>query len=157
MFNVVAKDSSKVSLRYGQMSKGSVSLEALVLLPVFLFLSLGIMDLGNAFNLYFQTNRISYEGARFGAIMPGMELGACENGCPTGVATMHRELQARIQALLGQNNIDPSSVTIRTERVAGTSNLMSVSISVPYSPILPGNNFLTGVRTVSQSAYMFKS
>lgn len=85
-------------------SRGQSLAELAILLPVWLLLVIGMMDLGRAFHAYISIQNAAREGARYGALFPGdtngilqharrevlpsgINLAGVEVNCPNGECT----------------------------------------------------------------------
>lgn len=60
-------------------SKGQSTIELAVFLPLFLFVLLGMIEMGNAYDIVNRASQAAYHGARYAAEMRGGDLSNAEN------------------------------------------------------------------------------
>ena len=115
------------SQRKGSASTGAALAELALAIPFLLIVLAGVVNLGVVLHLYLSLSRVSYEGARYGAIVPGLEVGdgwkRDNNGDlvldgPDGGAVVlpgHQQLRDRIALLLDDAKLYDTEVAISTE------------------------------------------
>ena len=120
--------------------RGSTMLEFAALLPVVMTILVSVIEIGNAVNQYLQISRISYEGARFGAAIAGLETGTYQHSSTAQSVRLQRTLQTRVLTLLDDYGYDTSQALLTTAREdvlgGGTFDAVSVRVSIPVRPIL---------------------
>ena len=116
-------------------------LEFAALLPVVVTILISVVEIGNAVNQYLQISRISYEGARFGAAIAGLETGSFATADTSqNSSRLQFTLQSRVRTLLTDYGYDTAQANIVTERAdavgPGSFDAVSVRVAIPVRPIL---------------------
>lgn len=141
--------------------RGQAILELAVVLPVLIFIFFSIIDIGQMINQYLSITEVAYEGARYGASLPGLPPVPGQNDSSAQSCSKIRE---RVYEVLEDNGyLNPRSnceVSVAYEppdpanpQAAGHS--VHVTVRVPFHPFL---NLYSGVHvTVTATApYLFK-
>src|SRR5689334_4871566 len=84
--------------------KGATMLECAIVLPFLAFMIVATYDLGGALNQYLSLTRVVYEGARYAATLPGLEVG--EYTVASG-AQNQNQVRDRVVDLLRRSGFDP--------------------------------------------------
>ena len=110
--------------------QGAALLECTIILPFLVMMIAATYDLAGALNQYLTLTRIVYEGARFAATLPGLEL----NGVHTSVNQdqHHNDIRKRVVSLLEKQGFNPAEFSvISTEN--SQNEWVTVSVEKPYT------------------------
>ena len=128
----------KLNLR--ENSSGVAMVEFALMIPLLVLLMLGALDMGFAADRYFTLTRISYEGARYGAGISGLEEGSYAANSEE-FPVLQEMLRRRVFNLLDANGIDTAEVSLRTalQRRADPAsgypdNIITVEIDNNFEP-----------------------
>lgn len=110
--------------------RGAALLECTIILPFLVMMIAATYDLAGALNQYLTLTRIVYEGARFAATLPGLEL----NGVHTAVNQdqHHNDIRKRVVNLLVKQGFNPDEFSlISTEN--SQNEWVTVSVEKKYT------------------------
>lgn len=109
--------------------KGTTFIECAIVLPFLAFMVVATYDLGGALNQYLSLTRVVYEGARYAATLPGLELG--EYTVVASNAQNQNHVRDRVVDLLRRSGFDPATFTVvRTKN--DNNQWVSITLERPY-------------------------
>ena len=131
--------------RYNRKDEGGAALiEFGIVLPLVLMLVFAATDLGLAIDRYLSLTRVVYEGVRYGASLPGLEVGVFTPDMFEGEgigSSMQGRLRNRIATLLEKHGFTPQDATVTTIFVqdggGNPDDIVAVSIQVNLDPYFP--------------------
>lgn len=126
--------------RYNQ--RGQSVVEFALLLPLLLFLLMGVVFFTMAFNIQQVLNNAAREGARQWAMNPPLGNPGCTTPCDPSVGTNNfkTNVMPLVRQYVTDNGYDGAGVRFQ---VSQTSDQVTVSLSYPYSLPADGVNFVT--------------
>ena len=140
----------------GYSERGVAMLEFTLVAPFLAMMIVATYDLGSALNQYLALTRVAYEGARYAATLPGLEVKATTSVDPD--APNHNLVRDRVNYLLSRAGFDSSVANVETENRAnvtvrvtvvksynsffGFFNNMPIRVSAegPFLSLAPGTN-----------------
>jgi hypothetical protein len=159
-------------------SRGVALIEAALAVPVILLFIGGAIDLGSLLVGYVSASKLSYEGARFAAQIPGIAVPASNLQDITFPAcndvqfiSPQGQVCARIRALVPVNsaasnflNTEPDAIKLVAEAPSKCSNLppnvsppvtsIEVEVALPWKPLLLSFLEIDKVRASSNAPYL---
>jgi Flp pilus assembly protein TadG len=122
----------------------TAAVEAAIFLPIFLILTLGITDIGGGMFVRMTANAAAQSGAAYAVI------NSCTSTCLTGIKAAMNDATGNPSFCTGSvvctASMLPSSCT------AGSVCVITVSVSYPFSPILPDAAYSWAQSTTFSSA-----
>lgn len=116
--------------------KGVAMLEFTLIAPLMVLLMIATYDLGNALNQYLSLSRIVYEGTRYAATLPGLEVtgaNTTEYVAANADTMNHNKVRERVRNLLIKSGFNVSAATIRTENQ--NNEWVKITVSEDYNSI----------------------
>ncbi|MFN8391969.1 MAG: TadE family protein [Bdellovibrionota bacterium] len=98
--------------------RGVAVLEFTLVAPLMAMMIIATYDLGSALNQYLALSRVVYEGARYAATLPGLEVttvSSVDANTPN-----HNKVRDRVVDLLTRAGFDAGSTVVQTENVNNT-------------------------------------
>ena len=159
-----------------QAEDGNAYVEFLLCLPFVLTILIGIVDLGRALVLYLTLSRLTYEGARYMATLPGLTEGGCltSPASPACADSGHEAVRTRLAPIFQDGLIQEANATIQTE-VFGDTNVLTVdptltgeaktsaeqrvvrvTVSAPFEPLFPTFGLLRSLTAHSSGPYLLQ-
>jgi type II secretory pathway pseudopilin PulG len=122
--------------------RGQSVVEFALLLPLLLFLLVGVVFFTMAFNIQQVLNNAAREGARQWAMNPPLGNPGCTTPCDpnTGTNNFKTNIMPLVRQYVTDNGYDGAGVSFQ---VSQTSDQVTVSLSYPYSLPADGVNFVT--------------
>ncbi len=130
--------------------RGVAFSEFIISVPFLMVMLFGIVNLGIGLNRYYTINRIAYEGVRYAASIPQLEVAQCATAAQlVGPPPLraHSLIRDRINILLARNGIslsDLDATYLYTERVpvatlgvGFTRDQVVVRLEVPFNTLFP--------------------
>jgi Flp pilus assembly protein TadG len=106
-------------IRRARDEAGQSLAEFAILLPLLLFVLIGVFEFGRAWNVYQVVVNAAREGGRVAAL-------------PTGFANAD-SVEARVETYLGSASVDTDAAVVDHDNVeGGTGTLATVTVQVPY-------------------------
>jgi Flp pilus assembly protein TadG len=130
--------------------RGATILEFALILPLFLVLTVGILEFARAFNIWQVVVNSAREGARIVALPPGSQSNTAL-------------VQARIDDYLTSNGLDPAAATVTITGINGApGTLGEVTVQYPYTftyfpgvaTLAGGGSSVSGPITLSSTSKM---
>ena len=161
--------------------EGTAFVEFLLCLPFILSLIIAVIDIGRALALYMTIARISFEGARYFATLPGAAQQSCTVGnafsacSKTGstVDGVHLRVRDRLAPLFERTIADVTKSSVTTElygpnnanpipgAVAGTAGaqtrIVRVTITTEFEPYFPTFGLLSSLSASSTGPYLLQN
>ena len=106
-------------------------LEFSMVAPLLVLMVMATYDLGNALNQYLALSRVVYEGARYAATLPGLEVYSTSGTNPN--TPNHNKIRDRVVDLLQRAGFEPSTTTVETANVSNT--WVTVTVTKQYEPM----------------------
>ena len=103
--------------------RGNAAVETMWILPVWILLSLGVLDIGRA---WFQYNTLTYaarEGARLASVTPGVDADSSQ-------------VRSRIEQILLEANMTARSISVQVVPEGASSSWVDVQVQTDFQPIL---------------------
>ena len=131
---------------------GAIFYEFAISLPLLFFLMSGIFELGHFMNSHITASRVSYEGARFAAALPGLT----DEQHTTD--PLHYSVFTRMQELYTRYGYHDSAVTveINIDSVASQNHVV-VSTKIQYSPIFYSVLDLTEIESTVRLVHLYQN
>jgi Flp pilus assembly protein TadG len=149
---------------------GVAIIEFMLVLPLLFFFSVAVVDMTRWIVTYIDTSRVAYEGARYAASVKDLSVAAAivdPYGDDVIPSDAHGSVVTRMQRVMTEQAMDPTSVYLRVERTdADTSNSVEVEVRVPFEPyasrFTPGTLMdslkgFTSCETIVRAPYLFPS
>ena len=157
--------------------KGSAYVEFLLCLPFIISVIVAIIDIGRGLALYMTLARVSFEGARYFATLPGARQQTCVM-TPTSVVCdrtaaadpVHLMVRDRLQPLFDRTIADFNTSSISTQLYgpnyarpipggltaqAGNQNrTVTVTITAQFDPLFPTFGLLNSLSASSSGPYL---
>jgi Flp pilus assembly protein TadG len=111
--------------------KGVAMLEFTIVAPLMVLMIVATYDLGNALNQYLVLSRVVYEGARYAATLPGLEVqtvSSVDANTPN-----HNKVRDRVVDLLKRADFDPDGMVVETQNTNNT--WVKVTVTRQYQSI----------------------
>ncbi len=126
------------ALKKGSSQRGQALVEYALLLPIFLLLAMGILDLGRVVYFYSAINNAAREGARYGIVNPSDWVGI--------------EARARHQTAM----LDQSALSVFTS--LPDADTLQVAVQYKFSAVTPVAGLVLGSNsfTLDSRATMLK-
>ena len=152
-----------------QGEKGSVLAEAAAIIPLLVFLLIGVVDVTQALNIYSRLTRIAYEGVRYGSALPQLSQGCAAlpttQSCTQNTNLGHQNVMSRVQQLVLQSGFrNGQSARIETRLAAppppndDVERVVTVRVELEYQPLFVQAFGVTlPIRVQSDGAYLFQS
>ncbi len=118
--------------RKNENEKGATFIECAIVVPFLAFMVIATYDLGGALNQYLSLTRVVYEGARYAATLPGLELG--EYIVVSGNAQNQNQVRDRVVDLLRRSGFDPSTFTL-VKTSNDNNQWVSITVERPYESL----------------------
>lgn len=145
---------------------GASLAETALCLPVLFIMLMGMVDLGRWINQFHIISSVTYEAARYGASLAGVEEGAGhtsvwdENSDPQafqGSATVAAQIKVRVSSLLQMQNVDPAYAKLKLSFDRNpTNNNISIEVTLPFQPIFPLlRTMVHSVHASANAPYLF--
>ncbi len=155
---------------------GNAYVEFLLCLPFVLTILIGIVDLGRGLVLYLTLSRLSYEGARYMATLPGLT----ESGCLTSPSNprctdaSHQAVRTRLAPIFENGLIEETQASIQTElfgpenrltvdptltgeeKTATEERVVRVTVTAPFDPLFPTFGLLHSLTAHSSGPYLLQ-
>jgi len=134
-------------------------LEFAIIIPLFVLLMAGIVDLGRGLNQYFVLRRLAYEGGRMASNTERLETGKYSPDVTGGpAATIQSALHGKIRTMIDFHGSKrfPAYVSMITERYVSDPNIVTVTLSTTLKPLLI--NFFPAIPISASvdAPYLFK-
>lgn len=159
-----------------QAQSGNAYVEFLLCLPFVLTILIGIVDLGRALVMYLALSRLTYEGARYMATLPGLTEGGCETSPtnPICASPAHEAVRERLIPIFQDGLIRAAEATVQTEVFGPTTRLVvdptltgdaktsaevrvvRVTITAPFEPLFPTFGLLRSLTAHSSGPYLLQ-
>ena len=108
--------------------RGVAMLEFTLVAPLMALMIVATYDLGNALNQYLALSRVVYEGARYAATLPGLEVTKV-SGVDASTPN-HNKVRDRVIDLLQRAGFDSSATSVQTENK--TNLWVTVTVAKQY-------------------------
>lgn len=151
----------------GKNEAGQAIFELSIILPLLTLMIISTVDVGRALTQYLTLTRITYEGARYAASLPGLEENDSNSGgfkAPSGFTEPNQvNLHSRISKLLDDNEFRQSGIIVSTEYSGKEANeaphelltnSIRVSITVPFDAYFGAFKGLS-LNATSSGPYLF--
>lgn len=118
---------------------GAAMLEFAIIIPLFVLIMAGIVDLGRGLEQYFALRRLAYESGRMASNTEQLERGRYSPDESDGQsASVHNALHGKIRAMIDFHGTKrfPEHVWMETERFADSPRLLRVTLTTTVKPML---------------------
>lgn len=129
---------------------GAVLIETALVVPLLVFMLLSVFDIGLMLCKHMEISRISYEGARYAASLPGFDQTLVNNATYEFKVNQHMQRLFSIYGL----SAEESQVDLNYTKVGEVSHIQ-VSFSTAYSPLTPLFSAITQLRTQANTPYLY--
>lgn len=139
--------------------KGAALVETSIVLPLLIGAVMGVTELGRALNEYYLLTRIAYEGARLGAVTPGLTPGApVSTPCVSDDDSSQSEIPKRIERILESHSLDLSNecqVTVHVLQSDPGINIVKVRLETKFtSPLFSSFLSINSLSTEVSAPYL---
>jgi len=134
-------------------------LEFAVIIPLFVLLMAGIVDLGRGLNQYFALRRLAYEGGRMASNTERLETGSYSPDVTGGpAATIQSALHGKIRTMIDFHGSGrfPAYVSMATERYVSNPSIVRVTLSTTLKPLLINFFPAIPISATVDAPYLFK-
>lgn len=141
---------SKQTIEINGGERGVAFIEFALVIPPLLLLCTFVFDFGMAIDRYLTLTRISYEAARYGSQLGGLESQTVSQAtwdASTDRPPIHTRLRERIIKLVDENDLALRDIEIETslKTTAASNSIVEISITSRYQ------SFFTQVGTIPLS------
>ena len=127
---------------------GVATMETVIVLPLLLLLFLGISEMGYMLCKQIEISKITYEGARYAASLPGLDAGDL-----TVYKTRVLERMSQLYSFYGMNE-DESAANVEYVNIDGNMYIR-VTLSSTYKPITPLLSEFTNINSQANAPYLY--
>jgi len=144
-------------MRKKQITFGQTLVEFALILPILLFVVMGLFEVGRFVFYYAVLNNAAREGTRFAIVQPSEDYGtypdetltAC---CCSTLNTAHQNICSEIQGkLFSINELSDTSITIKHDVNAYSDPVVNINLTFYFKPILPGLGLIGNITIDTDS------
>ena len=148
-------------------SRGAALIEAAITIPLLLLFLFSVIDFAGYLSQHVTASRLAYEGARYAATVPGLEIGgvACSSYIQEGKALIHGQVCERMKRVFESSGLDyASGIGVFSRRTAtstdelGTVNqsVVEIEIFLPYRPLFLKVPLLSSAHVTIEAPYLLR-
>ena len=138
------------SSRHSNQEHGAVLIETALVVPLLVLLLLSVFDIGLMLCKHMEISRITYEGARYAASLPGFDQNSTDNSAFEFKVNQHMQ---KLYSLYGFS-AEESQVDMNYTKVGKVSHIQ-VAFSTAYSPLTPLFSAITQLRSQANTPYLY--
>ena len=141
---------------------GTAMLEFAIVLPFLVFTVFSGIETARALRNYLTLSQVAYEGVRYAASLPGLEVGKFDAANVPGSTSQQARVRRIIDEILVEYELSTSAAEVTSEHLAviadgGPDNRVTIQISANYVPLFSFGFPSIPIQVTATSPYLYPS